>query len=216
MQIDNNITIASVDSHIGSYKDSVVSRRGDARIGYDIAVVACVAECLVATNSIVANRAEGVFHPQMDNHIAVAAVGSDNYIGISACNSVAIAIVGEHLTGADSIVAYCVEGVFHKETQCCGAVAAVHAVAMMYVVACSGVGAVLVAFHLTGADSVVQGVVVSRMHGDFEHHRRVATGDDTCVAIASMSCLGSAVESSVGHWSVTSYCIAIYQIGNKT
>ena len=212
MQIDNNIAIASVDSHIGSYKDCVVSRRCDARIGYDIAVVACVAECLVTTNSIVASRAESVFHPQMDNHITVAAVGSDNDIGISACNGVAIAVEGEHLTGADGIVAYGVEGVFHKQTQHCSTIAAESAVACMCVVTCYGVNAVLVYVNLTGTDSIAQSIVVGGMYGNLEHLCAVATGDDTCVAVALVAGFGSAVESGIREGCVAGNSLSIDKV----
>ena len=212
MQTYLDSAVAAKDSTIHRKYGGIVEVGAVRYIADTVTVVACVVEVGVATDGVVTDSAEGVFHKQDHNHVTVTVVHGRMGIYELFGNGVRHTLVGEYLTGTDSVVPYGTEGVAYEETQCRGAVATVHALVRMDVFACSDVCAVLVSFHLTGTDSVVQGVVVCRMHGDFEHLSRSATGDDTCIAIASMACLGSAVEGSVGESCIASHRTGIRQI----
>ena len=173
-----------------------------------------------AADGVVVDVAERVVHMQIYNHIAIAAI--ESRMNIQYCCIVhrgigrtvghqAIAIV-ENLAAADGIVTFGVEGVFHKQTQHCDAIAAEYAVATVGVVSRKGVNAVLVYVNLTGTDSVAQSVVVRRFNFYLVHLSFLATGNDTCVSMTFVTGLGSTIESSVGEGHVTSNGLCINQV----
>ena len=217
MQTDNHVAIAVPYALVQIHYSGIVQVGVCRTIGNQ---VIAVSEHTVAADGIITYRAESVVDVQMylDSAVTAEARGVDgHYRGVvKACPSwhvtddiASIASVGVGLVAADGLVTHRAEGVSHKEAQDCYAVAAVHAVVQVGVVTRNGICAILVALHLTGADSIFYSIAVNRMNGNFERNGSLSFCYYSSIAIAHMTCLSNAAEGSIGESGVTSNCLCI-------
>ena len=118
-------------------------------------MISFVGECLSSTDGVVTERAESVFYKQIDNHIAVASVTCHVRVEVSACGCVAVVTVSECLSGANGVVAFCMEGIFHKKAYHNITVAVAGGKVPEYKSLRCGVLYSFVGKNLSGADGVV-------------------------------------------------------------